>query len=1522
MDPSALLLKLNNGDISNIVPELKVALAGQGHSSFAHRVVLRISNLCIKSSGRADPVISDEDEALQLVLLCVQAIDVDSAVGSQIPANCRTITAVFNVLSRFYGNRNFAHFVKTLNAFLPVLEKMSASMGDQEHKGVIKYVTLIQNILLSESTFKEDPHSEISPLNLWNLMLRVCALVNSKKFITQIFSVMSSMAGKYENHYGSNGYEKVLDFNQALLESFIAFSEARLSKFDADEDNINNIFGVLTSTLWRFLRVHVKSGSISNLYKTIDCMAKFVSSCLCAHSQHIECFNLIVRILKTFFFQDKHSSNEKYFICELQHYQKVLEGNKTKGISPPFQWVIFIAGCAVTSFITAEAQTKKNIFTVELLTSMHHFTLLLAELLETSNTAVCQASGQTCSYKKDATLAFKTVNIFTTLSMECMKDNQEGLTSLLPLIESSLTLQQSIMEKAVEGKCVKADLLQNMFSDIAYSVGNLCYSTSHWKYSQTFLQQSLKYLYSDRNSLSSIQKQKVFSLLSRLLVACEKQELWEEAKVSALLHVMLHLKLNTPQHPFVRHQWTSLQNANQANMKTTIEFFKHKSLLFKSICPGFDFDEKLVPGLLLWELSCYSVDRLESSDTILNAWLALKETKASPLMLLEGSAMACQALFSCSDKVNWYDLISGSLLTWFSRVKVSEKAVSLCLMAVHYQIKFLMHAQKHFDENEFKVEEVAVYSQNPALVKQPQDVISPGDVCLVRSTFPNLNLQREQKLMDLLDTAINYWNDSLHAGLCLDHCAVHPSIASSGEYLLQISFLYTLWGYNTGAAKAFQVCLKFAKKMNMDDLQLQALSGLMNIVEVKKELIAEADALLVRLKDHPKISYMTQCYLTSRAFQSLRTASYIEGMNALQEVIDCTPTASSVWCYAYAKLLQASYSVLPKSKLDQTALSGSICAARGLSYCVQSVQDKRLSNSPLIFAALVNQALLISLWIGRYFLCRQMPKQARTYMKAELMLALKLGLATRAAEFICELAFVDLLSEKVEEASAKIIDLQCILGRSETSQDNGDHGDAIEEGNEVDALELVPPPKPPGSNLGSSPLLESKEMFYLPISRHGSSCNCYMCRNYSVQNTWLMYSHLQAKINLLRFDVHKSYGIYKKALRAAGFILQKFSRPACSSELCLQQHQVACTEISLRLDFVDMLFMYGKDTEALKVNSAVLEAFKSLKTDENLLLGCALEQKMCIIEIMDGKRKDFDKAAVKTPETQDGLYPGSPRLSAEKTPEQSACISTPHVAGKRRQPLKRVEAGNHLIVPLTDQFFTPKSNFYSMIQNNDSDDELTSQTSKENFSSPLPKFRNLKYTKREGVKNTAQNLSGQEVQKTKELAMVKNTASNKVVKPLHSSKAKAEDVPISCEAAVPRRLARGSKVTSEDLSGCGEAAALKNPASSRRAATAVGRAMSSQNNLTAKAADTRDVVDDKIVAPQKKGTARNLCTKSVVAQKTVSVTNTRLASSKSDLECSKAAALKVRKDATLKADCSAAAKVSGEPKRQTRQRKT
>jgi len=175
----------------------------------------------------------------------------------------------------------------------------------------------------------------------------------------------------------------------------------------------------------------------------------------------------------------------------------------------------------------------------------------------------------------------------------------------------------------------------------------------------------------------------------------------------------------------------------------------------------------------------------------------------------------------------------------------------------------------------------------------------------------------------------------------------------------------------------------------------------MNNIEVSKEYILEAENALERLKNHEKISYFQKVYNTSRAFQGLRTGSFSEGAKALENIINCHPTPSTQWCYAYAKTLKASYQLLPSSKHVSSEKSRSDLVRDGLNCVLRNIQNRKLSQSPLTYAAVIHQTFCCSLWIGRYYRHRYMPREARKYLVTELILALKLGIASRFVKISC-----------------------------------------------------------------------------------------------------------------------------------------------------------------------------------------------------------------------------------------------------------------------------------------------------------------------------------------------------------------------------------------------------------------------------------------------------------------------------------------------------------------------------------------
>ncbi|KAK3927476.1 Glutamate--tRNA ligase 1 [Frankliniella fusca] len=1287
MSGTALLRKLDSGDISNVLSEVKAVLSAQ--SVFSHRILLRISNLCIERVRGKEPIITDDNEALELVLLCCQTINLDSKNEETTPANSLILVSLYNVYFRFCSKKNIQCAIKLFDEAHPILKRMVPSMSDEDQKYMHNFMIVTHRFVVgvADSILKEDSQASITVFDLFDRVLLLSSFTSPDVSLSYVVVVIRTFCIKYEKCHGLERAEKIACFNNILLEKLVSFSylSPRIKCKEANDQ----VFGHLVLTLQQFLRINMKAGLLHST--TLTCWLKLSS--LFSLIDIKESFDLIARIVRLF----TEKNSEDMVVKEFLSICKIFEKEKHK-ISSPLSWVIYISGilaCEKSSLLYVE---MKSFDSMSVLSALHCFTKLLSELLlDCSNSECSGANGEVCTFKSDVYLAFRSQSAFLSCCLDFHKEGEKKerkkqWSEQVILIEASLKCLESLLKRATDRECVKCNAMEGHLCDSFYNAGIICYNNEDWINGRLFLLSAVSFFYANKRDLNEAALSKIDASLLRLSQCCEKFGETKEAKAAVLLNTILHLKSSTSQRSCFVELWSNLQNRKPADAITADQFLKWNPSILKTMCPTFALNLKLVPGLLLWELSCYAKHKMVDSSIILNAWQALTASKPSALHLIEGSALAAQALFSSSDTVAWHDIICASLSSWMCDVKCShERAIALCAMGVHYHVKFLILAQRHFNENESCVEELTIYSRNPTTVRKPGDVIDPKDVCQIRSSFSNLTLLREQELLDLLDTAVNYWDESLRAGLNIEDHSAHTVVSLSGTYLLQAAHLNCLWGHSAGAAKTFKVCCSFAEKMHLDDLQLQALSGLMSTIEVEKDCITESEALLNRLKNHPKIDYLSLVYATSRALQALRSKSYQDGMLVLKNVIDYKPTMSTVWCHTFSKLLQAAYSLIPETKFG----SGSVAARQGLSLSINHVKDKRLSQSPLVFAALVHQVLSSSLWIGRYYRLHQMPREARSFLKPELMLALKLGLATRAAEFICELAFVDLVTEKIDEARSKIYDLEGIIQPSVTEETSTIHTD--DENDMFDSTNLNVP-KDTRNVLGASPTF--KEVFCLPISGHEMSCKCYSCRNSSVQNVWLMFGHLQAKINMLRFEAHSAIKIYRTVFKAAEKVLKRSTQNVLLHDSLLQQHDIACSEVLLWLDFVDLLVMYGKDDEARKQNKSILGLLRNLKTDDKLLLSIFLEQKLCISKILlekDKKAGDCDKSLVNTLSTTG--------LIIDKTPENTH-VRSADPQGKRRKPLKLITTTpkGH-IAPLTDQqFFTPKAPIKKEIFK-DSDDD-------------------------------------------------------------------------------------------------------------------------------------------------------------------------------------------------------------------------
>lgn len=261
--------------------------------------------------------------------------------------------------------------IKLLNDFLPILEKMLFS--ENEHKVMIPVISLVRNILLSASDniFKENLKvpKESNLLELWDLMLRVAVLVKAEISVSITFSVLREISVKYESF--ENNVNKMLTFHKALVEKLVTFFKIRHNSFIVDEDILDKVFKCLAPALWQLLRIDIKSDSIGNAHHTVQSISKCVASFVPAHVHHMKCFNLISRVLGTFFIQ-ADALDTKQFVKETEYFVKVLKEHEKKGLSSAMRWVLYFCGSAIISMekIISRIAAMKSFFCTQVLSAL------------------------------------------------------------------------------------------------------------------------------------------------------------------------------------------------------------------------------------------------------------------------------------------------------------------------------------------------------------------------------------------------------------------------------------------------------------------------------------------------------------------------------------------------------------------------------------------------------------------------------------------------------------------------------------------------------------------------------------------------------------------------------------------------------------------------------------------------------------------------------------------------------------------------------------------------------------------------------------------------------------------------------------------------------------------------------------------------------------------------------------------------------------------------------------------------
>ncbi|PSN52180.1 hypothetical protein C0J52_06084 [Blattella germanica] len=278
---------------------------------------------------------------------------------------------------------------------------------------------------------------------------------------------------------------------------------------------------------------------------------------------------------------------------------------------------------------------------------------------------------------------------------------------------------------------------------------------------------------------------------------------------------------------------------------------------------------------------------------------------------------------------------------------------------------------------------------------QDDDNPDPLEKCDVIPAYKNLNIENESALLNILDEALVSWCNAM--------------------------------------IKTWNLYYQYAKKAGNIEGMLHGICQLLewcSCGEADCKWLAKACAHLEELKLKEKEDFNSQLlyhkYIFAHATHCFRNKQFTEITDLLEQLSEFTKVD---------KIRHFSQSIL---HVKVGALV-SKCKFLPPPYCVTC--PSRYSKHPLaeaLHTLCVSKSLIkqnkISLWLGQLYLEMFWPREARCYLKANLLLSQKLGLVTRSLEFLTLLALVDVMCCNKNDCQVKLHGMEALLQLDTRSQ--------------------------------------------------------------------------------------------------------------------------------------------------------------------------------------------------------------------------------------------------------------------------------------------------------------------------------------------------------------------------------------------------------------------------------------------------------------------------------------------------------
>ncbi|GLV40308.1 hypothetical protein CBL_07096 [Carabus blaptoides fortunei] len=458
----------------------------------------------------------------------------------------------------------------------------------------------------------------------------------------------------------------------------------------------------------------------------------------------------------------------------------------------------------------------------------------------------------------------------------------------------------------------------------------------------------------------------------------------------------------------------------------------------------------------------------------------------------------------------------------------------LCLACLHY----VLYQRKMSDVMNKNVVDMNIANiplKSTPLLKPYEEPPNPNDKCDIVPAYYNIKIENVLPLFEILDKCLNLSDSVINSDLVINVFGLMLDY-KFGEMIKQIAFEYRLQHFHNNMLRAWNLHMQYAKLFEDKIAILTSIGFILEYSDcsskTSKKLELEAEKLIPELFDWSE-SYLETIitYYINKSAGYLRSNFIVEGYSmfvtaqkykddaAIDMELDIV-AARLMHLASYYMQIPCAEKIMPHNENCLNIAQNAFATiaeyykinGRKCSYLLSLVLDIALDN-------------------GYLYKWLRLPREVRCYTKESVLLAQKLILPIRTAQFLSLLAFVDLLDKQFDDCEVKLSGLTKILNYGSNSTDTDmwkpsfEFDESVEKTENLKSLDMecvlpmfqsvldVPMQHRKPNNALGSPDLRSKPFAVPEFVKHAHICTCYKCFNVEYQRLVLDSVHLEAILN-------------------------------------------------------------------------------------------------------------------------------------------------------------------------------------------------------------------------------------------------------------------------------------------------------------------------------------------------------------------------------------------------------------------------